>query len=291
MRKIIYAALSLFVAAVVFNGCSGNKPEEGMEDMVEDELVIKNDSMIYGLACDGSSDSAVVLWPFKGDPISFSCIDAKHAGKVMGRPEIGDWVGVMVDPQDSTEATLVINLDEMKGTWTYPVMPVFKDIQHMSKRMQRRFLAQMDDSIKHSFMIPRQYGFVLKRSHQALAVGRIMRNNTLEDDSPVSYPEVKNYKRWYVANGKLLLVSGDFRMPDDKKAKRRPDVVDTLTFEKLQGDSLVLSQNGVTYHFHRQESAAAANAAAQAAADKQNKKKEQMDRTSAEVADTAKKTN
>ncbi len=284
--------MSLFVAAVVFNGCRGNRAEDDLEDGIEDELVIKNDSMIYGLACDGSSDSAVVLWPFNGgDPITISCIDAKHAGKVMGRPEIGDWVGVMVDPQDSTDATFVLNLDELKGTWTYPVMPVFKDLQHMSKRMQRRFLAQMDDSIMQSFMVPRQYGFVLKRSHQAFAVGRIMRNNTLEDDSPVSYPKVKNYKRWYVVNGKLLLVSGDFRMPDDKKAKRRPDVVDTLTFEKLQGDSLVLSHNGVTYHFHRQESAAAANAAAQAAADKQNKRKEQMDRTSKEAADTTKKQN
>ena len=288
MRKIIYAALSLFVAAMVFNGCSGNKPEEGMEDIVEDELVIKNDSMIYGLACDGSSDSVVVLWPFNGDPVTFSCIDAKHAGKVMGRPEIGDWVGVMVDPSDTTEATLVINLDELKGTWTYPVMPVFKDLQHMSKRMQRRFMAQMDDSIKQSFMIPRQYGFVLKRSHQAMAVGRIMRNNTLEDDSPVSYPEVKNYKRWYVANGKLLMVSGDFRMADDPKAKRKPDVVDTLTFEKLQGDSLVLSQNGIKYHFHRQESAAAANAAAQAAANKQDKKKEETERKTTESGDTTK---
>ncbi len=288
MRKIFYAALSLFVAAIVFNGCSGNRPEEGMEDTVEDELVIKNDSMIYGLACDGSSDSAVVLWPFKGDPVTFSCIDAKHSGKVMGRPEIGDWVGVMVDPSDSTEATLVVNLDELKGTWTYPVMPVFKDLQHMSKRMQRRFMAQMDDSIKQSFMIPRQYGFVLKRSRQAMAVGRIMRNNTLEDDSPVSYPEVKNYKRWYVANGKLLLVSGDFGMPGDAKTKRRPDVVDTLTFEKLQGDSLVLSQNGIKYHFHRQESAAAANAAAQAAANKQDKKKGETERTTTSSADTTK---
>ena len=288
MRKIIYAALSLFVAATVFIGCSGNKPEEGMEDMVEDELVIKNDSMIYGLACDGSSDSVVVLWPFNGDPVTFSCIDAKHAGKVMGRPEIGDWVGVMVDPSDTTEATLVVNLDELKGTWTYPVMPVFKDLQHMSKRMQRRFMAQMDDSIKQSFMIPRQYGFVLKRSHQAMAVGRIMRSNTLEDDSPVSYPEVKSYKRWYVANGKLLLVSGDFGMPGDAKTKRRPDVVDTLTFEKLQGDSLVLSQNGIKYHFHRQESAAAANAAAQAAANKQDKKKEETERKTTESSDTTK---
>ena len=288
MRKIIYAALSLFVAATVLIGCSGNKPEEGMEDMVEDELVIKNDSMIYGLACDGSSDSVVVLWPFNGDPVTFSCIDAKHAGKVMGRPEIGDWVGVMVDPSDTTEATLVVNLDELKGTWTYPVMPVFKDLQHMSKRMQRRFMAQMDDSIKQSFMIPRQYGFVLKRSRQAMAVGRIMRNNTLEDDSPVSYPEVKNYKRWYVANGKLLLVSGDLGMPGDAKTKRRPDVVDTLTFEKLQGDSLVLSQNGIKYHFHRQESAAAANAAAQAAANKQDQKKEEAGRKTTESSDTTK---
>ena len=100
---------------------------------------------------------------------------------------------------------------------------------------------------------------------------------------------MKNYKRWYVANGKLLLVSGDFGMPGDAKTKRRPDVVDTLTFEKLQGDSLVLSQNGIKYHFHRQESAAAANAAAQAAANKQDKKKKETERKTTSSADTAKR--
>ena len=278
-----------FCMAVTICSCSSNKSEEGMLTVVDDGLVIKGDSMIYGLACDGSSDSTLVLWPFKGEPLSISCIDAKRAGQVMGKPEIGDWVGVIVDSSDSTEATLVLNLDEMKGTWTYPVMPVLKDVQHMSKRMQRRFMAQMDDSLKQTFLIPREYGFVLKRSHKAEAVGRVRRTTTLEDDSPVTYPEVKNYKKWYTCNGKLLLVSGQFHIVGDKAPKQVPDVVDTMTFVKMQGDSLILSQHGVNYHFHRQASAAAANAAAQAAVAKQDQKKEESERSSKEDADTIKK--
>lgn len=260
----------IFVAALVMGGCR-KKPDEAVEIQLEPEkeFVVKNDSMIYGLTCDGTTDSVVVIWPFGGDPVTYSCIDAKQSGRIIGKPEIGDWVGVMLNPEDSTEARMVINLDQLKGTWTYPVMPVMKDLQHMSRRMQKRMMANMPDSVKETFFVPREYGFTLKRGHVAQSVGRIMRSNTLQDDSPVQYPEVKNYKQWYMCNGRLLLISGQYHMRTENKHKEKPNVVDTLDFVYMDNDSLVLKQNGTDYHFHRKLNALTANAAATKAARKQ----------------------
>lgn len=260
----------LFVAALVTGGCGKKEKEAEMIELEpEKEFVVKNDSMIYGLTCDGTTDSVVVVWPFGGDPVTYSCIDAKQNGRIIGKPEIGDWIGIMRNPEDSTEARMVINLDQLKGTWTYPVLPVMKDLQHMSKRMQRRMMANMPDSVKETFFVPREYGFTLKRGHAAQAVGRIMRSNTLQDDSPVQYPEVKNYKQWYMSNGRLLLISGQYHVSGEPKRKEEPDVVDTLEFRFMDNDSLVLSQHGTEYHFHRKQNAIQANAAAMKAARKQ----------------------
>lgn len=268
-NKIVTIMIFSLAMLVVIGACKRrDKSIEVEETEVEQELVIKNDSMVYGLACDGTSDSVVVLWPFSGDPITFNCIDATHDGKVFGKPEIGDWTGVMVNPEDTTEAAMIVNLDMLKATWTYPVMPVMKDLQHMSKRMQKRLMANMPDSVKETFFVPREYGFTLKRSHKAQPVGMVMRSNTLEDDSPVLYPEVKRYKQWYTCNGRLLLVSSQ-RHAQGAKQHEAHDVVDTLDFVYMNRDSLVLQMNGENYHFHRKQNAFKANETATKAVEKQ----------------------
>lgn len=270
MRNRIVTIIICSLAILTITGaCKRNDSRTEDEDVeVEKGLVIKNDSMFYGLVCDGTSDSVIVLWPFSGDPITFNSIDAKHEGKVFGMPEIGDWAGVMISSEDTTEACMIINLDMLKGTWTYPVMPVMKELQNMNKRMQRRMLADMPDSLKERFLVPREYGFTLKRSHKAHPVGTIMKSNTLEDDSPVSYPEVKRYKQWYTCNGRLLLVS-DKHNPLEEKQEHQQEIIDTLDFVYMSRDSLVLRQNGTNYHFHRRQNALKANEAATKAAEKQ----------------------
>ena len=186
-------------------------------------------------------------------------------GKIIGKPQIGDWIAVMRNPSDTLEATFIVNLDQLKGTWTYPVMPVMKELQNMSKRMQRRMMATISDSVKQTFFVPREYGFTLKRSQQAQAVGRVMRNNTLEDDSPVVYPEVKNYVKWHAWNGRLLLVSAKRKAAGNKDAEAnvKPIIeVDTMSFVHMDDDSLIVSLHGTTYGFHRKANAIEANAAA-----------------------------
>ena len=269
--KIHFHILSFTLLILVGLGsCHGGKEkidDETEELFMDDAPEIKGDSMLYGLSCDGTSDSVVVIWPFYGDPITLSAIDAKENRRIIGKPEIGDWIGVMLDPEDSTCATMVINLDELKGTWTYPVMPVMKELQNMSKRAQRRMMAHIDDSIKANFLVPREYGFTLKRSHNAQAVGRVMRSNSLEDDSPVVYPEVKNYRKWYMLNGRLVLIAGDYVGAD---ATQKPKyTMDTLDVISLNNDSLILMQHNVRYGFHRKLNAMEANKEAQAKAMKQ----------------------
>lgn len=253
-------------ALIVLGGCK--KTNEKIDDQTEMVLIddapeVKGDSMLYGLSCDGTSDSVVVIWPFQGDPITLSCIDAKESGRIIGRPEIGDWIGVMRDHHDTTTATMVVNLDALKGTWTYPVMPVMKEFQNMSRRAQRRMMAHLDDSIKENFLIPREYGFTLKRNHNAQAVGRVMRSNTLEDDSPVIYPPVSNYTKWYMLNGNLVLISREGGFPGAKDGKKATYSLDTMQLIALSADSLILMQHGIRYNFHRKQNAMEANKEAQ----------------------------
>lgn len=263
---------------IIFISCGEKKKNvEAIPETHDASKYIVGDSMIYGLACDGTSDSFVVVLPFNGDdPVTYSCIDAHKANKIIGKPQIGDWVGLMLDPEDSLSAEFVINLDQLKGTWTYPVMPTLKDFKHLSRRMQRKMekqmISEMSDSMKATILVPREYGFSLKRGHAAQPVGRIFKGSSLEDDSPVEYPEVKNYRQWFMWNTRLILVSGSMNMIKNEKSKAEKDVFDTLDFVSLSDDSLVLIHHGQRIGFHRKSSAREANAEATKKAQDADKK-------------------
>ena len=272
VKKLLYSALIYMAVATLFTACkdTASQPNDNSQATVTYKDSITGDSMVYGLACDGTSDSVIVVFPFSGkDPVTYSCIAAKQAGRIIGKPSIGDWVGLMLSKEDSTEASFVINLDQLKGTWTYPVMPVLKDFAHMSKRMQRRMenkaLSEMPDSVKELYMIPREYGFALKRNHVAQPVGYVYSGNTLEDDSPVEYPTLRNYTSWYMCNGQLILFSHS-REAQPAGGKPAAADIDTLSFISLDEDSLVLTSHGIRYGFHRKASATKANEEAQAKA-------------------------
>ena len=165
----------------------------------------------------------------------------------------------MVNPEDSTEATMAIDLDQIKGTWTHTVYPVWKDASKMSKRALRRKLAELPDSLKALYMIPKEYGFSLKRSSQAVPVG-IDINQASTEDSPVEYPAMRCVIRWKCRNGKLLLTTVDHdqlgeamqmveKNMDTKKAGARTDTLDVMMMTE---DSLVLRTiAGETMSFHR----------------------------------------
>lgn len=267
MKLRYFLFLSIIITMSVLSCNKGKLESENIIQEVDASDLIKGDSMIYGLACDGTSDSTIIVYPFDGsDPITYSCIDASRQHRIIGNPQIGDWVGLVLDKEDKTIANMVINLDQLKGTWTYPVLPTLKDFEHLSKRMQKRMqreaLENMPDSVKETYFIPREYGFTLKRSHVAQAVGRVYSGNSLEDDSPVKYPEVRNYRQWFAWNGKLILVSTkNNNLKSNNKKEDKPELsFDTLEFVSMTNDSLILMKNGIQYGFHRKNSTIEANA-------------------------------
>ena len=272
--KQILTILSL--AALLFVSC--NEKPQATQDTNKTEA--EPDSMLYGLSCDGTNDSVIVFLPFVdcADPVTYNIESAKANGRVIGKPQIGDWVGIMLNPQDSTEATMVINLDKLKGTWTYQVRPTWKDASRLTARAMRKNFAAMPDSIKEAYLVPREYGFTLKRSSQASPVGMVRRNSSLEDDSPVEYPKVKYYTGWKARNGHLILTSVDslvLSTSQHKNATKQKEHHDTLDFIFMSEDSLVLrnSKNEII-SFHRKANAITANAEAQKAAQKVTNNKE-----------------
>jgi len=271
-KKTLYL---IILVAIIMVSCGGNKKTEYTHASSSAE---EKDSMIYGLTCDGTNDSVIVFLPFKdgADPVTYNIEIAHSQGHIIGQPQIGDWVGVMLNPQDTTEATMVINLDQLKATWTFQVRPTWKDASKLSRRAIAHKFNELPDSMKEAYMIPREYGFTLKRSSVAEAVGRVRRQSSLVDDSPVEYPTVKNYTGWKCRNGHLILISTDGPRhtanaegkEGGKYAGPKPkESYDTLDFVFMTDDSLVLmSHKNRRFAFHRKENARAANAEAQKAA-------------------------
>lgn len=237
----------------------------------------KGDKAVYGLACMGCTDSVVVMLPNEGgDPVKYNIVEAGRNKQLFGNFEVGDWICILPNEKDKQKADRVINLDQLKATWTYRVMPRLRDVTNLSKRQQERILANMPDSVVEAYMIPREYGFTLKRMGQATSVGHLIQSDAVEDDSPVEYPEVPHYTEWHAYNGKLILVKGP---RDEREAASNKQITkDTLTFVYMKDDSLALrTKKGDIIGFHKKKDAHSANAAAQAAADKQaNKLKNEL---------------
>lgn len=196
------------------------------------------DSTHYGLACDGSTDSILVLLPLDGsDPDTFDIIRAHQERQIYGRPRVGDELAVIVNPEDKQEALMVINIERLKGQWCYQVMPHFRNTQNMPQKMQRRMMERIPDSVKARLMVPREYAIRLKRNHLAQSVGG-SRNSNSDSMSPVEYPRLKRYASWKLFNGRLVLVTDTARM--NKNSAKRVLEYDTAEIKVLRRDSLVL---------------------------------------------------
>ena len=117
--RIAIIGIALTTMAII--ACSGNS-DNGTNGAKlgasTDELKLSGDKTVYGLACDGCTDSVVLLLPNDGsDPIRFNVIEATRRGKIMGQLKVGDWIGVVTNKEDSTVADMVIDLDQLKGIW------------------------------------------------------------------------------------------------------------------------------------------------------------------------------
>ena len=272
--KAIFAAWGLVALMAACVQKESEKPlPEPTEGKLNREQLLEGDSTIYGLACEGCSDSVVILLPGDGsDPVTYNIIDAHRHNRVMGRLKVGDWIGLMRNPTDSTVADFVLNLDELKGTWCYVVMPKWRDATNMTPQAQAILEESMPDSVKKEFFVPREYGFSLKRQWTAQSVGYV-RKSPLEDQSPVVYPRLLYFTEWHILNCRLVMTSREYQKKDDSEemelAGYRNDTCDVVF---LSGDSLVLASDGESRGYYRRTNVADINKEARQKAAEQQKR-------------------
>lgn len=199
MRK--YPSLLAFLCLMMVMACGTRKENMSREASIDMPSFIQGDSMVYGLVCDGGNDTIlVVLRNIYGDPDTFNILDATRQHQVFGRPKVGDQIVLLVD-SDSTVARMAIDLDRLTSTWCYDVKPTLRQRAGVSEGMRQQFLQQMSDSVRDSLFATRQYGFTLKVDGTVRTIG--MRFN--DDNSPVTYPDLKRYGLWSLVNGRLVL--------------------------------------------------------------------------------------
>lgn len=253
----------ILILAIVACGTKETKKT----DTVNNTGRLEGDKTVYGLACDGCTDSVVVLLPEDGsDPVNYNIIAAKRAGKVLGKLQIGDRIGVVLNEKDKTVADIVVDIDKLQGIWCYIVMPKMRDYQTMSKAMQARMMNNMSDSLKATFIIPREYGFYLKRDWVAQSVGYVDDNNSLADESPVVYPPLGYFTAWHLWNGKFIMTSGTPKMLDNGEWKVEKLQYDTCSIDYLDADSLVLSDADGSRSYYRKQNLDDVNKKAKAVA-------------------------
>ena len=253
MKSKTYAAILCVIMLLTACGEKA-KTTASQEERPNEEVKMKGDSTVYGLACEGCNDSTIVLLPFDGrDPVSYEIIDANRNGRVLGDIQIGDWIGVVVSKQDKRVADEVIDLDELKGIWCYVVMPQMRDYEKMSKRLQSRMMRNMPDSIKQTYLIPREYGFWLRRQWTAQSVGYVSEQSSLEQESPVVYPQLGYFTGWHIWNGKLIIESATPVYKKDNTVTSTNPCKDTCIIVYLGQDSLVLSDGFVSRSYYRKK--------------------------------------
>lgn len=228
------------VAILTITACTGRRPDKPKNTVmpISSEKNAPGDKSLYGLACEGCTDSVIVFLPNSGgDPVTYDIIDAMRNHKVFGRPKIGDAVALVMSTEEKNTCNMVIDINELEGSWCYKVMPTLRPMAGMSPKMAKRMAQNMPDSMRQTFMVPREYGVTISPEYVAHSIGIKHRNN--EDEmSPVIYPKAKRYSGWRLYNGKLLLTSGGMKLPGSKvKTKETCDTVELLL---MMRDSLVL---------------------------------------------------
>lgn len=226
----------LIIAAILalVSGC-GSKEEQKPEKNVGLSTSIKGDSTLYGLACDGCTDSVLVFLSGKGgDPVTYDIIEARKRQRIIGHPSVGDWVCLIVNGKDKKKADLVIDLDQLKGEWVNLEKPIKRESAAMGSMpvIDKEAMAEIDSMLEEQ-MKPVEIGFALKRSYTAQPIGNQYSRNQSKD-SPVIYPTPKRYSEWHIYNGKLVLTERSRSLDSLQAAKEKPnsDTVDILFMVK-----------------------------------------------------------
>ena len=89
MKK--FFIITLLLSTFIFMACY-DRVSSGDRGAIDKETKLKGDRTIYGLACDGCSDSVIVFLPNEGgDPVRYNIVNAQKNHQVFG--DIGTMVG------------------------------------------------------------------------------------------------------------------------------------------------------------------------------------------------------
>jgi len=227
-KMLLFAIIAVLIAA-----CGSKQPKKDIvpKDAISMYKSMPGDSALYGLACDGCTDSILVFLPYSGgDPDTFDIINCRQQHRLYGRPHIGDALAVMLNPENHKEASCVINIGTLVGQWCYMAEPTLRTIDGRTP--------PVPDSILKKIMIPVEYSLKLKADYTATMRGN--RNNMGKNGNAQSlavYPEIHRYTDWYPFNGRLILhadtIAG-FTQEGDKP------ITDTAEIVLLRRDTLIL---------------------------------------------------
>ena len=226
MKKVLFTVLSV---VILTTACDKRQHKAAQSAVISTEQNKPGDSTRYGLACDGCTDSILVLLPYTGeDPDTFNIVTALEQHRIYGRPHIGDDMAIVLskDSLGHPVVEMAINLATLRNTWCYQASPQLRPTaaQHMKV---------LPDSIMRKIMAPREYGFQLKRDHSVRTIGIYRQDNM----SPVEYPQVTYYKDWRIWNGRLILHADTVRGLGKEDIMPQSDTADICL---LMPDSLVL---------------------------------------------------
>ncbi|MBQ7424140.1 MAG: hypothetical protein IJV19_05310 [Prevotella sp.] len=225
--------LLMIVAAALMEAACGNKQKMEPKQTIGLQTKIEGDTTLYGLACDGCTDSVLIFLPGQGgDPVTYDILEAMKHHRILGRPKVGDWVCIIVNGEDSTKADMAINLDKLKGTWVRMEMPTLKKKMNTNDLLSEEEKEERDSAFMAQ-MVPQEIGFSLRRHYEARPIG-LWRPN-VDEDSPIVYPKPKSYTKWHIFNGHLVLTIGSLMAKENEKVKEEHDTVDITL---LQTDSL-----------------------------------------------------
>lgn len=252
MKKTLF---SLAIIALTAIACGHQHQLKDAGEVAKYEAIslqenLPGDSALYGLVCDGCTDSVLVFLPYSGGGLdTFDIIVAHQEHHIYGQLHIGDEVAVIANPEDPDEALTVINTEVLKGTWCYKVTPKLRSTNDLPKRMQRRMMERIPDSVKQMMLTPREYSLRLKRDNTVMVHGGTYRMTTTDDMSPVEYPKVKRYTDWHLFNGRLVLKADTISGFSKEGAKPS---IDTVDIEMLTNDTLILRFSDHVQHYYRQ---------------------------------------
>lgn len=225
----------LAATAMLLGACHSGTQTEKNSTVYNETVTLEGDSTVYGLACDGCTDSLLVYLPFSGgDPDTIDILNARVQRKVFGRPEVGDEVAFVLNASNKKVADLVINIDRLKGSWCYQVMPKLRRRLGASADSVVQLPPDFPDSLKKKWFQPREYGLELQRDNIVRPIGTQTRGK--EQQGPVEYPEMKRYREWHIYNGHLLLME----TRRDTTGARKTISTDTADIVVMRHDSLLL---------------------------------------------------